>query len=256
MEGLAATLVRMLTALITVGVVLALTLERTDDDPLVRRPLESASVRSLGREEETSSERTEAIDSLVDELEGLSISREEVIEIVSSQGLSTGQIDDIRLRNHDTAAMRISFEKTERTLDRILQSSKNVNDKAISLMQTNGVFLTIFAGASTQVPISEYVNAFTTLGTVCFFGSITFSALGYQGWSKTAGYSRIKTLITLRQTEEEYLLQSLNDYNSLITDPIPALHRSSKRVELGLSLLLSGFVLFTAGVFIVALGML
>lgn len=208
-----------------------------------------ASKRSSSSDQDISAHMKYRIRRISKRLDPEVISKEEIRRIVEENNQTVDSLKEIEGKDYELGSLQEAFHQTERILDRLLNSSEGLSDKSIKIIQTNGIFLTIIASASTQVDPTRFINGFTGFGLSLLFISFLLAAGGYFSRPKFAGYSRNAWLLILKPAKKEFLIRVLQDYDSIIEDGPESLASTSRWVESSWITLLFGFVLFTFGIF-------
>ena len=150
-------------------------------------------------------------------------------------------------------AMKLAYEDANRSIETSIEIHQGHSNKAIQLMKTNGLMLTIILAATSQVDISQFLNLATLAAVLSFFLSSMLAGFGYFGQDVLFGIGKdgIQSIFDKKLTKKQYLAWRLTKvYPSQIDNIQDNVDTKTTFIKLSISSLISGLILIFVGILI------
>lgn len=155
--------------------------------------------------------------------------------------------------NADTdhlAALERLQPEAQRSLDQRIHTFTGLGDRAISLIQIDGLILTIIIAAAVEFDVAAtYTNPLIFFGIFAFVVSILSAgwALFTPSGNVGIGSGRINSILEEEQTQREYLPQITAKYKSWISEVTRYNRQRGEHLLRSLKAFLGGIVLIIVG---------
>lgn len=157
-------------------------------------------------------------------------------------------------RDHDIDSLRRAHSDAKRTLNKHLETSRELNNKAHQTSRISGLIFVIVGGfVSTAKDPTLFLNCFTLVAMFLFLLSFGVGIWLHRAKSLTIGVgpSDFERQEQLKLTEMEYLRWViLRGYSKWIDEAIDINERKVALLEIALFGLLAGLIMLSAGIYL------